>query len=87
MGGNCIVLSMPLPCGKKKQKTDPFDAPEAPPKEEVYHSWGKDYQTTNTCELKKTQSPFRAVASTTLNTHAPSTQPSGLKKFFSSDTS
>ncbi len=87
IGGNCIVLSMPLPCGKKKQKTDPFDAPEAPPKEEVYHSWGKDYQTTNTCELKKTQSPFRAVASTTLNTHAPSTQPSGLKKFFSSDTS
>lgn len=77
---------MPLPCGKKKEKKDPFEAAEAPPKEEKYHPRGKDYQSTNACQLKKGQSPFRAVASSTMNATPTSNRNNNLLKFERKDT-
>jgi hypothetical protein len=44
---------------------------------ETYHPWAGDYQETNTCELKKQDSPFITVASAPVNSSSPSSIPEG----------
>ena len=76
--GNCIVMSMPLPCGKNQKKDSSWNTVKKPnDKVETYHPWAGDYQETNTCELKKQDSPFITVASAPVNSSSPSSIPEG----------
>lgn len=76
IGGNCIVTSMPLPCGKKsaneKEKLDTSNV-----KGQEYHPWVKDYWDTTTCQLAQSDSPFKIVASALTNSMIPTSLPEG----------
>ena len=75
IGGNCIVTSMPLPCGKKKSWTtnDTTSHKEGT----TYHPWAEDYRQTNTCQLKQSDSPFKITASALTNDAIPSSLAEG----------
>ena len=69
IAGNCIVTSVALPCGAKKDWNSDSDSINTP-----LHSRSKAYGDTNSCNTKQGSSPFRSIQTT------PKQEKSGLAK-------